>query len=144
MPENVQTSEETKSPEEEITPVVEKTEEVEEDVGEEEEKGLPFPNATIVREIKKNVASEKMIRKEVKIGMNKFLGDVVGEVSRKMDKNPYAMIDYRMFEEAVRPFKKVKELDAEKRRLVAHLNAIIEDCLSIKRDLEEKFGTEVE
>ena len=144
MPENVQTSEETKSPEEEITPVVEKTEEVEEDVGEEEEKGLPFPNATIVREIKKHVASEKMIRKEVKIGMNKFLGDVVGEVSKKMDKNPYAMIDYRMFEEAVRPFKKVKELDAEKRRLVAHLDAIIEDCLSIKRDLEEKFRTEAE
>ena len=144
MAENEETSEKAESPEEETTPVVEKTEEVEEDISEEEEKKLPFPNATIVREIKKNVDSSKMVRKEEKIGMNKFLGEVVGEVSKRMDKNPYAMIDYRMFEEAVRPFKKVKELDAEKRRLVAHLDAIIEDCLSIKRDLGEKFGTEAE
>lgn len=144
MAEETKTSEETKSPEEEVVPVVEKVEEAGEDVGGEEEKGLPFPNATIVREIKRHVAPEKMIRKEVKIGMNKFLGEVVEDVSKSMDKNPYAMIDYRMFEEAVRPFKKVKELDAEKKRLIAHLDAIIEDCLSIKRDLEEKFGTGTE
>lgn len=125
--------------------MVEETEkpiEAEEEVGEEEEKkmGLPFPNATVTREMKKYISNDKMIRKEVKIGMNKFLGEVVKEVSKRMDKNPYAMIDYRMFEEAAKPFKRVKELDAEVERLNAHLDAIIKDCYSIKRDLESKLG----
>jgi hypothetical protein len=115
---------------------------VEEEIqeGEEELLKLPFPNATVVREMKKYVASDKMIRKEVKIAMNKFLGEVVKELASKMNKFPYSTIDYRMFQDAARPYQQIKEIDKERQRLEAHLDAIIQDCYSVKRDLDAKFG----
>lgn len=106
-----------------------------------EDSNLPFPNATVVREIKKHVTGNKMVKKDVKIGMNKFLGDIVRDVSERMNEYPYAMVDYRMFEESIRPYKLVKEMDKEKERLVHHLDVIVQDCLSIKRDLDNKFGS---
>lgn len=118
--------------------------EAEEEVEETEEEKLAFPTAAVVREMKKYIAKDKMIRKEVKVAMNKFLADIVKDVSQAMDKFPYSVVDYRMFEDAIKPYKRVKDLQGEKRRLVAHLDSIIEDCASIKRDLDIKFGAEGE
>ncbi len=106
----------------------------------EEELSLVFPTATIVREMKKYIDPGKMIKKEVKIAMNKFLAEIVKDVSEKMNEFPYAMLDYRMFKEAVKPYEQVKELHLEKDRIKKHLDAIISDCESLKRDLEAKFG----
>jgi hypothetical protein len=113
--------------------------ETEEEVDAALEQKMPFPTAAVVREMKKHIAKDKMIRKEVKVAMNNFLAEVVKEVSLTIDKFPYAMVDYRMFEEAVKPYKQVKEIQAEKQRVMAHLDKIIEDCASVKRDLESKF-----
>ena|SRR3989338_42896 len=118
-------------------------EEVEEEVEDEAldaEQRLPFPTAAVVREMKKYIDKNKQIKKDVKVGMNKFLGELVENVSREMDKNPYSTMDYRMFEEAVKPYKQVKELQKEKDRLNAHMDVIIKDAESIKRDLEAKFS----
>lgn len=115
----------------------------EEEISEAEEEKLPFPTATVVREMKRHIEGSKMIRKEVKIGMNKFLGAIVKDVAEKMNKYPYATLDYRMFQEAIKPYTLVSELQAEKKRLIAHLDAITQDCASIKRDMESKFSEEV-
>lgn len=101
---------------------------------------LSFPTACIVREMKKYIDKDKMVRKEVKIAMNKFLAEIVKDVATTMNKNPYSVMDYRMFEEAAKPFRQTKEIQNEKRRLVAHLNKVIEDCDSLKRDLDLKFS----
>ncbi|MBI4214939.1 hypothetical protein HY546_03000 [archaeon] len=114
----------------------------EEEVSLEEEQKLPFPTAAVVREMKKSINSSKMVRKEVKVAMNKFLGEIVRDVSARIDKYPYAMIDYRMFEDAIRPYRQVKELHLEKKRIAAKLNSIIEDCASVQRDLDTKFSEE--
>jgi hypothetical protein len=114
----------------------------EDEVDEVEEQKMAFPTAAVVREIKKYVDKDKMVRKEVKVAMNKFLAEIVKDVSLTMNKFPYSVIDYRMFEDAVRPYRQVKDLKGEKKRLVAHLDVIIEDCASIKRDLDIKFETE--
>lgn len=118
--------------------------EMEEEVDASLEQKLAFPTAAVVREMKKYIAKDKMIRKEVKIAMNKFLADIVKDVSQNMDKFPYSVIDYRMFQDAVKPYKQVKDLQGEKRRLIAHLDAVIEDCASIKRDLDIKFEPQKE
>jgi hypothetical protein len=118
--------------------------EAEEEVDASLEQKLAFPTAAVVREMKKYIAKDKMIRKEVKIAMNKFLADIVKDISQSMDKFPYSVVDYRMFEDAIKPYKRVKDLQGEKRRLVAHLDSIIEDCASVKRDLDIKFGNEGE
>jgi hypothetical protein len=122
--------------------LAEKPQTEEEEVDATLEQKLAFPTAAVVREMKKYVAKDKMIRKEVKIAMNKFLADVVKDISQTMDKFPYSVVDYRMFEDAVKPYKRVKDLQGEKKRLVAHLDSIIEDCASVKRDLDIKFGNE--
>ena len=123
---------------------VKEEETAEEEVTEAEEAAqkLPFPTAAIVREMKKHIDKSKMIKKEVKVAMNRFLGEVVKDVSKNIDKNPYAMIDYRMFQDAIAPYKKMKQMDREKERIAARMNAIIQDCLSLKKDLGEKFGEE--
>ncbi len=104
------------------------------------DEGLVFPNAVIVRELKKHIDKDKMIRKEVKVGVNKFLAEILSDIAKKMNEFPYATVDYRMFEEAIRPYKKVKELDKEKERMKAHLDVIIQDCQSIQRDLDSKLS----
>ena len=125
-------------------PEEEKTEEIEEEVSEEEEvkSKLPFPTANIVRQMKQYIDNSKMIKKDVKIGMNKFLGEVVKEVSEKMNKYPYTMVDYRMLKESVEPYKKVKQLKRDKEKIVAKLDAIIKDCHSLKEELDEKYSGE--
>ena len=112
----------------------------EEDEVEDEKMNLVFPTATIVREMKKHVDSGKMIKKEVKIAMNQFLAEIVKDVTTKMNDYPYAMLDHRMFKEASKPYVMAKEIQLEKTRMDKHLDVIIEDCNSIKRDLETKFG----
>ncbi|MEM0372262.1 MAG: hypothetical protein QXO69_00240 [archaeon] len=107
---------------------------------EDEQLDLVFPTATIVREMKKYVSEGKMIKKEVKIGMNKFLADIVKDVSTRMNEYPYSMLDYRMFQEASRPYRMAKEIQKEKQRMDKHMDVIIADCQSVKRDLEEKFA----
>ncbi len=114
--------------------------EAEEEVDASLEQKLAFPTAAVVREMKRYIAKDKMIRKEVKIAMNKFLADLVKDLAQTMDKFPYSVVDYRMFEEAVKPYRRVKDLQGEKKRLAAHLDVVIEDCASIKRDLDIKFG----
>ena len=116
--------------------------EAEEEVDASLEQKMAFPTAAVVREMKRYIAKDKMIRKEVKVAMNKFLADIVKDISQTMDKFPYSVVDYRMFEDAIKPYKRVKDLQGEKRRLVAHLDSIIEDCASVKRDLDIKFGNE--
>ena len=113
----------------------------EEQIEEEEENNdLVFPNAVIVRELKKAVDKDKMIKKEVKEAANKFLEEILADIGKRMNDFPYAMIDYRMFEEATRPYRQVKELDAERERVKSHLDTIIQDCQSIKRDLDAKLS----
>jgi len=111
---------------------------------EEEEDGLAFANAQVVRVIRANVASDKMIKSEVKKAMNKFLEQVCADVSKKMNKFPYAMIDRRMFEEAIEPYRTMDKVVEEKKRIIAHLEAIKSDCDKLIRDVDEEFVGEEE
>ena len=128
-------------PEEEETMEAAVADETEEEVNEEQE-GLAFANAQVVRVMRKNIASDKMLKAEVKKAMNKFLEEVCADVSQRMNKYPYAMIDRRMFEEAVEPYRTMDKVGEEKKRIVAHLDAIKEDCNRMIRDVEETFKTE--
>ena len=125
-------------------PEEEKTAIVEEEVSEEEEakQKLAFPTATIVRLMKEHIDRSKMKKKDDKIGMNRFLGEVVKEVSVKMNQHPYTMVDYRMLKEAIEPYKKVKQLKRDKEKIVVKLNAMIKECESLREELDEKYSEE--
>lgn len=52
-------------------------ENTEEFIEENEDEKLPFAKAEVVRLMKENLDSDKMIKERVKVEMNKFLGDVL-------------------------------------------------------------------
>ena len=60
--------------------------------------------------------------------MNRFLYHILQDVCFEMNKQPYTVIEYEMFEEAIYPNLHVKEINQEKKRILAHLDAIKSDC----------------
>ena len=87
--------------------------------------------------MKENLSSDKIIRERVKVEMNKFLYSIVEEVCRELDKYPYTTIDYEMFKECIYPYTNIKQINQERMRILAHLNAIKSDCDALTMDVEK-------
>jgi hypothetical protein len=115
-----------------------KTEETELSEEEEQKLKLPFPTAAVVRIMKANMDSEKMIKKDVKISMNKWLGEICSRVSREMNKFPYVMMHINEFNEGKRVFDDLESFVKEKERILAHFEAIKHDIRRLERDLGKK------
>ncbi len=117
-------------------------EEQEQEEVEEEEEGLPFAKAEVVRLMKQNLDSDKMIRERVKVEMNRFLGDVLEKVCKQLNEYPYTTIEYEMLKESIYPYKNVERINEEKERILKHLDAIKADCdalsLDVRRTLKLK------
>ncbi len=118
----------------------EKTPENEEELNEEEESKMAFTNAEIVRLIKKNLPEGRMIKKRVKIGMNKFLEEIATEIVKKLANEPYSYIEIDMLERAIEPYKNIKSLEVEKNRILANLNKIKAECDVMADDINRKFS----
>lgn len=112
----------------------------EEEVSEEEEAKLrlPFPTAAVVRIMKANMDPEKMIRKDVKVAMNKWLGEMCARVSREMNRFPYVMMHLNELNEGKRIYEDMEAFDKEKQRILAHMEAIKRDIERLERDLGKK------
>ena len=121
---------------------IQETEENMEEVQEEEAEELPFAKAEVVRLMKQNLDSDKMIRERVKVEMNKFLGDVLEKVCKQLNEYPYTTIEYEMLKESIYPYKNVERINEEKERILKHLDAIKADCdalsLDVRRTLKLK------
>lgn len=89
---------------------------------------LPFAHAEIVRLMKENLDDDKMIREQVKIEMNKFLGEILAKICQQLNEYPYTHIDYEMFKECIYPYSNIDRIDAERERIIAHLESIKADC----------------
>ncbi len=119
---------------------IEKTEEEVQEEGEAEE--LPFAKAEVVRLMKQNLDSDKMIRERVKVEMNKFLGQILENVCKQLNEYPYTTIEYEMLKESIYPYKNIERINEEKERILKHLDAIKADCdalsLDVRRTLKLK------
>ena len=129
--------EEVEQKEEEKPEEIEEKQE-EEEIPEEEEEKLPFPVAAVVRIMKANMSNDKMIRKEVKIAMNKWLGNICANVAKEMDKFPYTMMGLNEFKEGIKIFESLEEYQKEKERILAHLDAIKKDIEKLEWDLGKR------
>ncbi len=114
--------------------------ESEEEVSEEEDAKLklPFPTAAVVRIMKANMDREKMIRKDVKVAMNKWLGGMCARVSQEMNKFPYVMMHLNELNEGKRIYEDMESFDKEKQRILAHMDAMKKDIERLERDLGKK------
>jgi len=100
---------------------------------------LPFPTAPIVRVMRKKLDAHKLIRRQVKDEMNKWLARMCERVSEKMNESPYPTVDYPLFKQAIQPYENIEEFEKEKERIVANLEKIKQDCDALLRDLNRKF-----
>ena len=100
---------------------------------------LPLPMAPIVRVMRKNLDKHKLIKREVKVGMNKWLAKICADVTKKMNESPYPSVDYGLFRQAIQPYENVEHFEKEKKRIIVSLEKIKEDCDSLIRDLDRKF-----
>ena len=109
----------------------------EEEIEEKEEEELPFAKAEVVRLMKQNLDSDKMIRERVKVEMNKFLGDILKQVCEQLNEYPYTTIEYEMLKESTYPYTNIKRINQEKERILLHLNAIKADCDALAMDVQK-------
>ena len=111
--------------------------EIEETEAEKEEEELPFAKAEVVRLMKQNLDSDKMIRERVKVEMNKFLGDVLKNVCKQLNDYPYTTIEYEMLKESTYPYTNIERINQEKERILLHLEAIKADCNALAMDVQK-------
>ena len=105
----------------------------------EESLGLPFAKAEVVRLMKQNLDSDKMIRERVKVEMNRFLGEVLEKVCEQLNEYPYTTIEYEMLKESIYPYKNIERINEEKKRILMHLEAIKADCDALSMDVKKSL-----
>lgn len=106
-------------------------------VEEDEDDDLPFAKAEVVRLMKQNLDSDKMIRERVKVEMNKFLGEVLKNVCKQLNDYPYTTIEYEMLKESIYPYTNITRINQEKERILLHLDAIKADCDALSMDVKK-------
>lgn len=106
------------------------------EIKKEKRSDLPFAYNEIVRLMKENLDNDKMIKEQVKIEMNKFLGDILVKVCKQLNQYPYSTIDYEMLKECIYPYSNIDRIDAERERIISHLESIKADCNILIADAE--------
>ena len=92
------------------------------------EEKLPFAKNEIVRLMKDNLDSDKMITRRVKEEMNKFLYSILQNVCKQL---------HEMLEECIYPYTNIKRINKEKEMILKHLDAIKSDCDALSMDVEK-------
>ncbi|ADP77742.1 conserved hypothetical protein [Methanothermus fervidus DSM 2088] len=103
------------------------------------EEKLPFAKAEVVRLMRKYLDDDKMIRERVKIEMNKFLGEIVKNICKELNKYPYTVVEHDMFKECVYPYRNLDRINEEKERMIKHLEAIKSDCDALISEIKRSF-----
>lgn len=87
-------------PEEPVTEVLE-------EIAEEEDEKLPFPNARVVKIIKDNLKREHQVKRDVKVGANELLGEILADIAQSMDGEEYFTLSSEHFNKAARKYKEI-------------------------------------
>ena len=102
-----------------------------------EEEYLPFARAEVVRLMKENLDSDKIIRERVKVEMNKFLGKILKDICKQLNEYPYTSVEYDMLKEVLYPYQNITRINQEKERILLHLDAIKADCDALSMDVNK-------
>ena len=100
---------------------------------------LPFAKNEIYRLMKENLDSDKMIRDQVKVEMNRFLYSILVSVCKQLNEYPYTTIEHEMLKECIYPYANIERINEEKQRILVHLNAIKADCDALAMDVEKSM-----
>lgn len=112
-----------------------------ETVDDETGREFAFAMAPVVRIMKDELDSDKMIRSRVKVEMNLWLEKVCRKVAKVMNRSEYTMVETDDFKTAIEPYEMIEDVEGERHRIVATLEKIKQDCDSLIRDVDRKFIT---
>ncbi|MEA1924969.1 MAG: hypothetical protein U9M95_03780 [Candidatus Altiarchaeota archaeon] len=104
-----------------------------------EGKEFAFAMAPVVRLMKAELDSDKMIRSRVKVEMNLWLEKICRKISEKMNESDYTMVGLDDLKTAIEPYEMVDDVEQERHRIVASMEKIKQDCDSLIRDVNRKF-----
>lgn len=106
--------------------------------GEEEvdESRLPLPSAPVVRIMREVIDKDKIISKRAKEEMNKWLANICRDISKDLNKTPYAKIEGDDFSNAIKKYTQFDELYREKEKIKRGLQRISEDINEQISELE--------
>ena len=85
---------------------------------------LPFPNARVVKIIKENLKREHQVKRDVKVGANELLGQILSDIAQSMDNEEYFTLSVEHFNKAAGKYREI------------HLNQ--KRILRIKKVLEKQ------
>ncbi len=77
------------------------------DEAEEEALKLPFPNARVVNIIRENLKNPHQIKREVKLGANTLLGEILKDIATSLDAEPYNSLSLDHFNKASRKYREI-------------------------------------
>lgn len=100
---------------------------------------LPFAKNEVYRLMRDNLDSDKMIKDQVKVEMNRFLYSILKKVCKQLNEYPYTTVDYGMFKECIYPYQNIEKINQEKERILMHLDAIKADCDALAMDVERSL-----
>lgn len=100
---------------------------------------LPFPNARVVTLVRKSLDKGKIIKGQVKVELNQWLGKMVERVGKKMNEYPYATVDGSMLREAIEPYENIQDIEHEKERIIKQLESIKAACDVLISEVDRKF-----
>ena len=101
------------------------------------EEKLPFAKNEVLRLMRDNLDSDKMITSRVKEEMNRFLYSILQNVCRQLNEYPYTTIDYEMLKECIYPYTNIERIGQEKEMILNHLDTIKSDCDAMSMDVEK-------
>ncbi|MHA1827036.1 MAG: hypothetical protein ACTSX6_00160 [Candidatus Heimdallarchaeaceae archaeon] len=78
------------------------------------EEKLPFPSARVLSIMKKHLSKKHMLSREVKIEVNKFLGSVLEDISKELEKDEEGILYLHNLEKALR---KYKTIDLQRKKM---------------------------
>jgi len=116
-----------------------------EELEDEESENLPFPNARVVRIIKANLKNPHQVKYDVKVAANELLGDILTDVSQRMNEEEYFTLSIEHFNKASRKYREIglqqKRINRIKKILEKQRAELDEIIAEIEVDLPENPST---
>ncbi|NYZ76131.1 hypothetical protein H0N98_02670 [Candidatus Micrarchaeota archaeon] len=113
----------------------------EKDEEELEQLALPFPNARVVRILKKNFQKEHQIRRDVKIAANELIGKILEDIAKAMDNEEFYTLSIEHFNKASKKYRyvdlQVKRFARIKQLLMKQRAELEEVIMEMERSEEE-------
>lgn len=97
---------------------------------------LPFPHSRVKEIIKVNLKEGTFIKKKAAIELNLWLGKMAEMIAKEISETQKAYVDAEDIKNATVKFDAIEDLEKEKKRIIAHLNAIKEDVSRLMDELD--------